>query len=87
MVEIRNVRPGKDIWLYIRMLADGSLKYALYNESADTTAEDLRKPALMRWSIEQSFHECKEYLGMDHYVEFVKRTQIHFVVLFNHSQV
>ena len=67
VVEIRNGRPGKDIWLYIRMLADGSLKYALCNESADATAEDLRKPALMRWSIEQSFHECKEYLGMDHY--------------------
>ena len=67
VVEIRDGKPGKDVWLYIRMLADGSLKYALCNESADATAEDLRKPALMRWSIEQSFRECKEYLGMDHY--------------------
>ncbi|MCL2853786.1 MAG: IS701 family transposase [Defluviitaleaceae bacterium] len=67
VVEVRGGRPGKDIWLYVRMLADGSLKYALCNESADATAEDLRKPALMRWSVEQSFRECKEYLGMDHY--------------------
>jgi len=67
VVEVRDDKPGKDVWLYIRMLADGSLKYALCNESADATAEDLRKPALMRWSIEQCFHECKEYLGMDHY--------------------
>jgi SRSO17 transposase len=67
VTEFRNGKPGKDVWLYIRRLSDGSLKYALCNEAADATAEDLRKPALMRWSIEQSFHECKEYLGMDHY--------------------
>ena len=67
VVEVRDGKPGKDVWLYIRLLADGSLKYALCNESADATAEDLRKPALMRWSIEQCFRECKEYLGMDHY--------------------
>lgn len=67
VVEVRDGKPGKDVWLYIRRLADGDIKYALCNESADASAEDLRKPALMRWSIEQSFHECKEYLGMDHY--------------------
>ena len=67
VVEVRDGKPGKDVWLYIRLLEDGSLKYALCNESADATAEDLRRPALMRWSIEQCFRECKEYLGMDHY--------------------
>ena len=67
VVEIRGGKPGKDIWLYVRKLADGSIKYALCNESANASAEDLRKPALMRWSIEQSFNECKKYLGMDHY--------------------
>jgi len=67
VVEVRDDKPGKDIWLYIRKLKDGRIKYALCNESEDATAEDLRKPALMRWSIEQCFHECKEYLGMDHY--------------------
>ena len=67
VVEVRDSKPGKDVWLYIRQLADGSVKYALCNESADASAEELRKPALMRWSIEQCFNECKDYLGMDHY--------------------
>jgi len=67
VVEVRDKKPGKDVWLYIRKLSDGRIKYALCNESMDATAEDLRRPVLMRWSIEQCFQECKEYLGMDHY--------------------
>ena len=67
VVEVRDGKPGKDVWLYVRKLANGSIKYALCNESATATVEDLRKPALMRWSIEQCFHECKKYLGLDHY--------------------
>jgi SRSO17 transposase len=66
VVEVRDKKPGKDIWLYIRMLSDGKLKYALCNESADAVYEDLRRLALMRWTIEQCFYECKEHLGMDH---------------------
>ena len=67
VTEVRDKAPGNDVWLYVRKLSDGSFKYALCNESADASAEDLRKPALMRWSIEQCFNECKDYLGMDHY--------------------
>jgi len=67
VTEIRDGKPGKDVWLYVRKLSDGKMKYALCNESPDATAEDLRRPALMRWSIEQCFNECKDYLGMDHY--------------------
>jgi SRSO17 transposase len=67
VTEVRDKKPGKDVWLYIRKLSDGSIKYALCNEPEDASAEDLRRLALMRWSIEQCFHECKEYLGMDHY--------------------
>ena len=67
VVEVRNGKPGKDVWLYIRKLADGEIKFALCNEAADATAEELRRPALTRWAIEQCFHECKKYLGMDHY--------------------
>jgi capsule polysaccharide modification protein KpsS len=33
----------------------------------EATLEDIRTPALMRWSIEQCFRECKDYLGMDNY--------------------
>jgi SRSO17 transposase len=67
VVESRGGLPGKDIWLYARKLDNGDIKYALCNAPMDATIEDIRKPALMRWSIEQCFRECKDYLGMDHY--------------------
>ena len=67
VTEVRDSKPGKDVWLYVRKLSDGKMKYALCNESPDASAEELRRPALMRWSIEQCFGECKGYLGMDHY--------------------
>ena len=67
VIEIRNGKPGKEIWLYIRQLEDGSLKYVLCNAPTDASLEEIRKLALMRWPIEQCFKECKDYLGMDHY--------------------
>jgi SRSO17 transposase len=67
VVEVRDGMPGKDVWLYVRKLEDGALKYALCNAPVDAPIEEIRKPALMRWSIEQCFKECKNYLGMDHY--------------------
>jgi hypothetical protein len=66
-VEVRNGLPGKDVWLYARKLEDGAIKYALCNARADADKNEIRKPALMRWSIEQCFKECKDYLGMGHY--------------------
>jgi SRSO17 transposase len=65
--EVRDGLPGKEVWLYARKLADGAIKYALCNAPADASKQEIRKPALMRWSIEQCFKECKDYLGMDHY--------------------
>jgi SRSO17 transposase len=67
VVEMRGGLPGKDVWLYARKLDDGTIKYALCNTHADASKNEIRKPALMRWSIEQCFRECKDYLGMDHY--------------------
>ena len=67
VTEVRDVKPGKDVWLYVRKLSDGSMKYALCNAPHDAAPEVLRKLALKRWSIEQCFNECKDYLGMDHY--------------------
>jgi hypothetical protein len=67
VVEMRAGLPGKDVWLYARKLDDGTIKYTLCNAHADASKKEIRKPALMRWSIEQCFKECKEYLGMDHY--------------------
>ncbi len=67
VVEVRDGLPGKDIWLYVRQLEDGSLKYSLTNAQSSCTLEEIRKPALLRWSIEQCFKELKDYLGIDHY--------------------
>ena len=67
VVESRDGLPGKDVWLYVRVLEDGTKKYCLCNESMNASIDDIRIPALMRWSIEQCFWECKKYLGMDHY--------------------
>jgi len=67
VVEERDGLPGKDIWLYVRKLDNGTIKYALCNAPSNAPIEDIRKPALMRWSIEQCFNECKDYLGMDQY--------------------
>jgi hypothetical protein len=67
VVEVRDGKPGKDVWLYVRCMEDGSFKYALCNESMEASPEMVRGPALMRWSIEQCFEECKLYLGMAHY--------------------
>jgi len=65
--ESRDGLPGREIWLYIRELSDGSLKFSISNAPADIPVEELRKQALRRWPIEQSFEECKRDLGMDHY--------------------
>jgi SRSO17 transposase len=67
VVEVRDGMPGKDVWLYVRQLGDGSTKYALCNAPMNASIEEVRAPALMRWSIEQCFRECKNHLGMDHY--------------------
>ena len=67
LYESRDGLPGREIWLYIRELSDGSLKYSISNAPAGTAMEELRKQTLRRWSIEQRFEECKRDLGMDHY--------------------
>jgi SRSO17 transposase len=67
VIEVRDGLPGKDVWLYVRKLENGKIKYALCNAPEGSPPEEIRKPALMRWSIEQCFRECKDYLGMDHY--------------------
>ena len=65
--EVRNGLPGNDIWLYARKFENKTIKYALCNLPVEASIDEIRKPALMRWSIEQCFNECKQYLGMDHY--------------------
>ena len=65
-IESRAGLPGNEIWLYIRRLSDGSLKYTISNAPADTPKSVLDAQATKRWPIEQCFEECKSQLGMDH---------------------
>ena len=67
VVEIVDGRDGEELWLYIRKYEDGRIKYALCNAKAGIDIEELHHAATLRWPIEQSFQECKGYLGMDHY--------------------
>jgi SRSO17 transposase len=67
VLDIRNGLPNKLIWLYVRKLSDGSIKYSISNAPDDIPVDELRKLAVKRWPIEQCFEECKTCLGMDHY--------------------
>jgi SRSO17 transposase len=66
VTQVRDGLPGKDVWLYVRKLENGTIKYALCNAPMDTSKDELRNVSLMRWSIEQCFRECKNNLGMNH---------------------
>jgi len=65
--ENRDNKPGKELWLIIRRLETGKLKYYISNAPEDIVCEELKAVLLMRWPIEQCFEEGKRYLGMDHY--------------------
>ena len=67
VVEARDKKPGKWVWLYARQRANGEIKYTLCNAPESMPIEVLRRQALRRWPIEQSFEECKSELGMDHF--------------------
>jgi SRSO17 transposase len=58
---------GKEVWLYLWRYKNGKVKYALCNDSPLATLDDIRVPALARWSIEQCFVECDDKLGIGHY--------------------
>jgi SRSO17 transposase len=67
VIEAREGLPGKEIWLFARRLADGSVKYSVSNAPDDTPPEKFIGISLRRWPIEQCFAECKFDLGMDHF--------------------
>ena len=62
----RDGLPGEEVWLYLRRLSDGTLKFSKSNASADTPKSTLDAQATRRWPIEQCFEECKSQLGMGH---------------------
>jgi len=55
------------IWLFLRRLEDGQLKYAFSNAPADTPLAALCHAATLRWPIEQCFQDGKSQVGMDQY--------------------
>jgi len=66
VIESRDDLPGSGVWLYIRRLMDGEIKFSLSNAPADIERAELDRAAIMRWPIEQCFEEGKSYLGLDH---------------------
>lgn len=67
VVELQDGKDGDELWLYIRKYEDGRIKYAVCNAPADIDVQELHHAATLRWSIEQSFQECKSFLGMADY--------------------
>ena len=61
------VKPGPEIWLYLRKYADGEVKYFVSNAPGGLAVQELDRAATLRWPIEQCFEECKSNLGMGHY--------------------
>ena len=61
------VKPGPEIWLYLRKYADGEIKYFVSNAPGELPSHELDRAATLRWPIEQCFEECKSSLGMGHY--------------------
>jgi SRSO17 transposase len=55
------------VWLFLRRLEDGQIKYAFSNAPADTPLAALCRAATLRWPIEQCFQDGKSQVGMDHY--------------------
>ena len=68
--------PIQSCWLFIRRLDNGEIRFSVSNAAEETPVAELCKASLMRWPIEQCFHEAKDELGMDHY-EFRSWTAWH----------
>ncbi|UOF91246.1 IS701 family transposase [Fodinisporobacter ferrooxydans] len=67
VIELQDGKDGEELWLYIRKYEDGRIKYAVCNAPEDIDVRELHHAATLRWPIEQSFQECKSFLGMAHY--------------------
>ncbi len=61
------VKPGPEIWLYLRKYADEEIKYFVSNASGRLAVQKLDRAATLRLPIEQCFEECKSDLRMGHY--------------------
>jgi len=59
--------PESERWLLLRNDANGQIKYALSNATAQTSLRELVRVSGARWPIERCFEENKSELGLDHY--------------------
>lgn len=59
--------PKESVWLFLRRMQDGQVKYAFSNAPQDTPLAELCEAATLRWPIEQCFQDGKSQVGMDHY--------------------
>jgi len=55
------------VWLFMRRLEDGQIKYAFSNAPETMPLSGLCEAAIMRWPIEQCFQDGKSQVGMDKY--------------------
>ena len=53
------VKPGEEIWLYLRKYADDEIIYFVSNAPADLPAGEPDRATTLRRPIEQCFEECK----------------------------
>ena len=59
-------RIGKERWLIIERLKDGTFKYIVSNAVSEVP-EELLKVAHQRYKVEQGYQHLKEELGLDHF--------------------
>ena len=53
------MKPGEEIWIYLRKYADDEIIYFVSNAPADLPAGEPDRAATLRRPIEQCFEECK----------------------------
>lgn len=58
---------GTPVWLFMRRMENGEIKYAFSNAPPDEPLVELCKAATMRWPIEQCFQNGKSEVGMGQY--------------------
>jgi len=68
VVAVRDGLPGPQVWLILRRnCLTHELKTYLSNAPIRTTFETLVRMSGMRWPIETTFEDCKQYVGMGDY--------------------
>lgn len=62
-----NLPKESPVWLFLRRMEDGQIKYAFSNAPETMPLAELCEAATMRWPIEQCFQDGKSEVGMDQY--------------------